>query len=364
MKSIFSFDPDVLRSIAGGRSALEISKLNFKENSQVESFIQCYGFDYNDHHTQEKLWYFYRRAFVLLTEKLGYAAKDIPEVFHSRKELKDLRSLFLWASDAQQPILQRWSCAFLRTMHVFVHAESDLFSFFSEEIQKQILGPYQKIVFTGGNEDQIFLKSNKDNDDIKLKKFEIKPFKTSSSTVIKLLARPDALAMKVFDKIGVRFVTESLFDAFRVVQYLANEHILSYMHIMPDQSSNNLFSVENFLSICKKFEHEHRRVPDEEISLAFAAHEAESDSKLKNPELFRKENQQSGQEFKFIKFIARQLVEVKPQGQVAFNFFYPYEVQIMDQKAYAKILSGPSEHNAYKERQRDAARNRLFPGGS
>ncbi len=33
----------------------------------------------------------------------------------------------------------------------------------------------------------------------------------------------------------------------------------------------------------------------------------------------------------------------------------------MDQSAHQKILSGPSEHQAYKERQRTAARKRLFP---
>ena len=73
-------------------------------------------------------------------------------------------------------------------------------------------------------------------------------------------------------------------------------------------------------------------------------------------------NQYSGSDYRFIKFISRQLIKVNGEnGRGGFSFFYPFEVQILDQEGYLKTLSGPSEHAAYKERQMIAARKRLFP---
>ena len=49
-------------------------------------------------------------------------------------------------------------------------------------------------------------------------------------------------------------------------------------------------------------------------------------------------------------------------GQSArpFRFFYPYEIQIMDNATFLKNQSGPMAHDAYKSRQRIKARERVF----
>ena len=76
--------------------------------------------------------------------------------------------------------------------------------------------------------------------------------------------------------------------------------------------------------------------------------------------IIKKENVFSGSDYKFIKFICRKLIRITSNEQTQFKFFYLFEVQIMDHQAYLKIQSGPSEHHAYKERQKTAARNRIF----
>ncbi len=245
-------------------------------------------------------------------------------------------------------------------MHVFVHAENDLFSSFSEEIQSQILTPFQDCILHDGNTHRTVLKDpSGDLAPIELLGFEVKPFKTSSSTVIKLLAKPDALAMKIFDKLGVRFVTRSLFDTFQVVRFLIKENVISFPHIMPDQSSNNLYPVDVFMQVCDDLSHRLDTLDEKSIQEAFDQKLAELGDNVK---FLRKENFFSGEDYRFIKFISRKLIHIKPQGsKEAFSFFYPFEVQIMDQSAHQRVLSGPSEHQAYKERQRTAARKRLFP---
>lgn len=360
----FHFDPDILNTLAGGKSAIDIPKLNIRNLEAAKSFVQSYGFDLSEHKNVEKLWYYHRRALVLLTEKLGFKLSEIPETVRDPKLLQDISHLLVYASSQRrsETDLQKWSCALLRCMHVFVHAESDLFSSFSHEIQSQILAPFQKSIFHGGNTHSTYLKSQDNHHpQVELLGFEVKPFKTSTSTVIKLLAKPDALAMKVFDKLGVRFITKSVFDSFQVLRFLVAENLISYPHIMPDQSSNNLYPVDLFLSICDKFSRGNSDIKSDEINLSF---EKELNRAGEGAKFFRKSNEQSSQKFRFIKFITRKLIHIRPEGKEAFSFFYPFEVQVMDESSYKAMSTGPTEHQAYKDRQIETARKRLFPEGT
>lgn len=362
MPSRFVFEQSVLSSVVGGKSAIDIPSLNIHTLEQAEAFIAGYGFNWSESALQDQLWYFHRRSLVLLQEKLGYKIEDIPEVLRDRKSLEDLRKLLLWASSAkpEEKDLQKWSCALLRVMHVFVHSEKDLFSSFSHEIQKQILTPIQDCIYHDGTSGTTFLKSTRDeSEQVALLGFEVKPFKTSSSTVIKLLAKPNALAMSVFDKLGVRFITNHMFDVFRVVRFLVQENMVSFPHIIPEQSSNNLYPVNVFLDACAELIRGPQNLKGAELDDFFIQF-LNRNSDTAN--FFRKENNFSGADYRFIKFISRKLIYAELPGQKEkFSFFYPFEVQIMDQEAHKKILSGPSEHQAYKERQKQAAKRRLFP---
>lgn len=367
----FQFEFDILNSVAGGHSAIDIPKLNVQSLEEAQSFLESYGFDVRNLDDQEKLWYYHRRSLVFMHERLGLDLGQIPEIFKDRKTLGDIRYLLIWASQGQKDRteIQQWACAFLRCMHVFVHAENDLFGTFSEEIQSQILGPLQKSIFHEGS--KTFLRSLQQSstrvprvESLELVSFSIKPFKTSSSTVIKLLAKPDALAMKIFDKIGVRFVTRNLFDSFQLIRFMVEENLMSFPHIMPDQSSNNLYPVSLFMDVCSEILSRGEVPREEEIHKTFLERLAKSTG---DAGFFRKDNPSSSVDFKFIKFITRKLIRVplRPHGgeDKIFSFFYPYEVQIMDADAEAKMNSGPTEHVVYKERQKESARKRLFPRG-
>lgn len=368
MPDRFLFDASILNSVAGGHSAIDIARLNIQTPAEADAFIGSYGFNSQDSEDIEKLWYYHRRALVLMYEKLLFKEDEVPERLRERKNLEDIRNLLILASSrrSEDTEIQKWACAILRCMHVFVHSENDLFSSFSEEIQSQILTPFQQAIWHDGSTHRTFLKSQSDAlEAVELLGFEVKPFKTSASTVIKLLAKPDALAMKLFDKLGVRFVTKNLFDTFQVVRFLVRENIISFPHIMPDQSSNNLYPVDLFLEVCRELSFSNEAVDEQRMENLFNLRLAESGGEKK---LFRKENSFSGTDYRFIKFISRKLIYVKaplgengaPLGQ-AFSFFYPFEVQIMDHGAHTEIQSGPSEHQAYKERQRMAARRRVLP---
>lgn len=360
----FHFDSDILASMTSGRSALDIRFLNIANEDQAESFLRSYGFDTSSELVQEKLWHYHRRSIVLLTERLGFSIQEIPEVLRDRKDLKKLTQLLIFASDrrAEASELQRWSCALLRAMHVYVHSENDLLNSFAEEIQKQILTPFdQSVSFSGAEHAPVLVPQSSDLSAIELVSYTHKPLKTSSSTVIKLLAKSEALAMNIYDKVGVRFVTKTIFDSFQVLRFLWRENLISFAHIMPDQSSNNIYPSELFLKICQELSQDSRanQMNDLELDQFFHARWSQVGDQYKT---HRKENSFSGQDYRFVKFISRKLIRISNgEGKEDFSFFYPFEVQILDQATFNSIQTGPSEHEQYKVRQQSAARERLFP---
>ncbi len=361
MNDNFHFDPSAMQSVVGGRSALDTAFLGIKDLEGADAFLKSYGFDPENEIDIRKLWYFHRRAYVLMTDKLGFVDAEIPEIIKDPKVLEDLRRLMIFASDKspENRYLQKWACALLRCMHVYVHDESDLFNRFSEEIQAQILVPLQSHILYDGTKHEILMQSLKKTDlQVPLYAFEEKPFKTSSSTVIKLLAKPDVVALKVFDKVGVRFVTDNIFDCFRVARFLVDENIISYPHIMPDQSSNNVYPLDLFLSVCEDFKKDPHEMSNQDIQNILDKKLSEAGEQSN---LFRKENKFSGSDYKFIKFISRKLIHISiPGAQDKLSFFYPYEVQIMEKTTYEGIRNSASEHQAYKDRQILAAKQRLY----
>jgi uncharacterized protein (TIGR04562 family) len=355
----FDYDVSILKTMVGGESSLDSPSLYIENLEEAYSFLKSYGFDLHDPIQEKRLWYFHMRALSFLRERILDKEEEIPEIIADPKQLKDVRNLLVWASQKVPSDLKRWSCAVLRVAHVFVHAENDLFSFYAEEVQKQILGPIQACVIHEA--DKTVLRHPFSPDEIKLKSFEVKPFKTTSSEVLKMLAKPEVVALKVLDKIGVRFVTETLFDAFQVALFLADRHLVNFAHVIPDQSSNNLYPLNEFFETLKELCDLQELGNPVNFTTMNQRMLERWEYQTGVGGLVRKENAFSGSDYRFIKFICRKLINVKGEGGKTFNFFYPFEVQIVDQETFAKNQSGPSSHALYKERQRQAARERLFP---
>jgi uncharacterized protein (TIGR04562 family) len=355
----FDYDVSILRTMVGGESSLDAPRLYVENFEEAYAFLKCYGFDLHDPKHEKRTWYYHMRALSFLRERILDKDEEIPAIISDPKRLKDLRHLLVWASQKEPSELRRWSCAVLRVAHVFVHSENDLFSYHAEEVQKQILSPIQACVVHEG--ERILLKHPFSSDEIPLKAFDVKPFKTSSSEVLKMLAKPEVVALKVLDKIGVRFVTGSLFDAFQVALFLADRHLINFAHVIPDQSSNNLYPLPMFFETLKELcDLQDQGHPVNFATMNERLFERWTDREDKKG-LVRKENSFSDSDYRFIKFICRKLITVNRENGEPFSFFYPFEVQIVDEESYLKNQTGPSSHAHYKERQRQAARQRLFP---
>lgn len=359
-RSPFAFSRSSLDCVVGGRSALDLSRLEVDSKSEAREFLLTYGFDLDKASDRDELWSTHRRALALIREQLLDKGEELPPELSDPTKLDDISDLLLLASSREPGTahLQKWACALLKVMHVYVHLRNDLFSAFRDEIQSQILKPLENVILMEG--DKCFVNAS---EKFEIERFEIKPFKTTASSVIKLLARPERVALTLLDKLGVRFVTKSVFDSFRLVRVLVDSHIVSYPHIIPDQSSNTIYPLNLFVEAMDELEHS--QAPEGSVSddvieqwlkKSFEAHASRAEFK-------EKLNEFSGPDHRFVKFINRKLITVNVGDQNvarAFRFFYPFEIQIMDAATWEKNKTGPTAHDQYKDRQRKRARERAF----
>ena len=353
------FEPLVLESLVAGLKILDFPRLDIQNLEEAENFIKAYGYDPADPKDLNKMWNYHRRAVTFIQTHLLAPDETIPEMLSDPNQLKELSYLLIYASTrgTKEKSLQNWACGILKVIHVLVHLDNDLFTSFSSEIQDQVLGPYRDHIYNDLSSGMTFLGRPSDPDSIVLKKFDIKPLKTSNSSITKLLAKPDEVAFAIMDKMGVRFVTRHLIDCFRTMRYLIKKNVISFPHLVPNQSTNNLYPLNLFIETIESLTDD-ADLTEKQIDELLLKKLQDEGSKA---QYLRKENLVSSSSYRFIKFIARKIVKVDAaESGRALSFFYPYEVQIVDYETYLQQLSGPASHEEYKVRQQQKARQRVF----
>lgn len=358
----YHFREKILGAVVGGMSSLDIPRLNIPNMERANDFIHGYGYDWDNLKDREQLWSFHQRAVMLMREVLLADGEVIPGELAEKDQLGHLGYLLINAS--MEPhidnVTQKWSCAILRVMHVLVLLKNDLSQFYLQEIQAQILRPYSKFIQKGTASGCVFLGKDSDSEQINLQRFDVKPLKTSTSSVIKLLAKPNTTVLDILDRLGVRFVTRDIFDAFRVVRFLVEKGIVSFPHNIPDQAKNTLYPINLFLEVMESLKGTADEHDPDKIKLHLETKLSVAEWRAKYTE---KENLFSAVDYQSIKFITRRRIRVSQavgSQSEELSFFYPYEIQIMDYETYLKTLSGPIAHDKYKERQIKAARCRVL----
>ncbi len=347
------FSKDVFETLLGGKSAIDMPGLFVQSLDDAYAFVKSYGYDLNENSDLEKAWYFHTKAVSLLQDKILKKEESIPEVLTDPNQLQDIGLLLLKASgNGESKEIQKWACAILRAMHVFAHTDNDFFYQFHDHIQAQVLDDFREHIFNDPVSG-IRLGNESDPHSVVLTKYEIKPFKGTNSAVIKLLAKPYSLSINLMDKLGLRFVTKNIFDSFGVIRYLVKSHVICFANIMPDQSRNTLFPINLLFEVLEESD-DFSSV--EEIQSRLDKKIASDAHRAKYQE---RKNAYSASDFKFIKFIARKLITIE-MGDQRVKFFFPFEIQIVDSRAYTQNLAGASAHGEYKNRQLEAVRNRLL----
>jgi uncharacterized protein (TIGR04562 family) len=384
----FTFPWPILRVVAEGASILDVPKLELKSMEEATTFVRAYGFDPNDKTDIDLLWAFFEDAVSFIDKSL----KDpnfsrVPEHLRSRHSVVDIRRLLLLASNTENHSDQVWVCAILRLMHVFIHLAHDPRIKFFDQVRTQVLARLDSHITIDPTSGTTYLGTR--DDGIKLLFFKKKDRKDREREIIKLLHKADSLVEEIYDRVGFRLVTETKYDAMRAVRLLMEKNIISIPNVRPGRSRNRLVDLGRFQSEITRIEQylsSRPQATDADLNKLLRRLERRIGQRQLGRSFM---NPHSSEYYHAIQFTCRELVKVRnsshriysqlavflegmPGGLQMLNdlfskppaefepIFFPYEIQIMDVRSYADSIFGKSNHEEYKKKQLETARNRVF----
>jgi uncharacterized protein (TIGR04562 family) len=406
LKSKYDFTWEVLDVIISGRSSID-SPNGFQTSGRDEAtrFLESYGYNPQDPIEASEILGNFQEALNFIRKQFLQPdnAQGLPiEVPRKILEVSDVRDLLLMAShqlpgqsnDTGGVNLRNWACSLLKVMHTIAHIDKDLRSPHFADIQKQIFDRFYKVVFRD-DEGHLFLgEGTADIMKIELVAFETKPKKARDSIILKLLHKPENVAEDIFDRVGIRFITKSRLDAIRVIKYLKDKMIIMPPNIKPSRSRNTLVDLDFFRNGMQDVLLKASKTDDgfsSEAELVSALEEAAQPPRV-NPD-----NPHSSEFYRSIQFTGRQLIKLtnplynelkelkslmkkatKEESDLVqktekivekidlrniqreVRFFYPFEVQVVDEKSNDENEKGRSAHSEYKRAQGQTALKRVM----
>jgi uncharacterized protein (TIGR04562 family) len=347
------FPWQALKVICEGTSIIDIPRLEVASEAEAHQFLASYGYDLFEPTHREQIWKFHEEACLFLEGTLGV---KIPSSIRNRNEIGDFRNLLVAASTVSglpQSKDQRHACALLRVMHVLSHIKNDLRLKYIAKVRKQTIGRFDAHVQVKNENGEEKFYLGFDTGKIPLVRFEKKEGKNRSRVLMKLLQKPASVAQEVYDHLGVRFVTRTRGEAILVIKYLLDHHLISVANVIGARCRNTLFSLADFQDHLKK-----TKSMGEDF---FEKLEAKLDFPT-TP--FGVDNPFSSPDYHALQFTCRPLIRipvVKKGGvRAEVSFFFPLEIQILDEVSYAKSQTGDAMHSAYKEKQLEAVKGRIF----
>ena len=385
----FLFSGGTLSTIVGGRSALDLSFLRIGGPDEARRFLARYGFDLERPTQRLELERIRAEAIGFIRGVLLHGTDlQMPGTYDELPAI-DLLMMAARLPDAgthDEQLEQAWACTLLRIMHTVAHAENYFQTHFYPQIRAAILELFVDQVETAADGSQVL---RGQTCDVPLVRFEVKEAKPLRSAVLKLLQKEENVAYDLFDHIGVRIIVPRPVDALFAIRALHERHTIMYPNIKPTRSRNTLIDVERFgeeigdvLAAWERGELSEEQAAER---LANADYRPSSDPQIAwNPH--------SSDKYNSIQFTCRQLIrfanplyERLQQAQDAvcrqldgallvqvlgtldlfgidpeIQFFFPYEVQIMDRASFDHASRGRAAYNQYKQRQVATARRRVM----
>lgn len=333
-------DLEAVRLMLRGGSVIDWHRLGFQDHGDVDRFLRVNEFDPESAEEMARL------------EEIRFEAVDyLARIFTmpipvAVAEGVPARDLFLMAS--RRGPNQRWACVVLKVMHIIHH-----------------LAGREVLTVLPISDDAVFraieLKVMQVVEELRAAGYPIAEFEWSrkprDSLITKLLAKRSTLAAKIYDKLRFRLIVREHADLIPMLAGLTRQ-LIPFNYVIPGESVNQLVSFEDAVWASE-------RLRGLESSLQAEVADEQEVGKIK-PARY---NEFSGPEYKIINFVAdlplrlESLVdpETIPEesGHVVFVLT---EFQLADRSTAQYNEQGESSHDAYKNRQHDRVRMRLWRG--
>jgi len=320
-------DIDAVRLLLSGESVIDWHRLSFADLAEVDRFLRLNELDPESDDEMGRLEDIRADAVDYLSRAFAMAipdeiAADLPA-----------RDLFLVASSHGPH--QKWACVVLKVMHIIQHINgragllkmsvSDEIIF--REIELKVMQVVEQLRAAGAP----------------LAEWEWSR-KPRDSQITKLLAKRSTLAASIYDKLRFRLIVPTPDDLVPMLATLTRQ-LIPFNYVVPGESLNQLVDLEALMR---------RRDIDP----------ASSGSGM--PRLTAL-NEFSGPEYRIVNFVADLPLRVErllPKSDIPPDIthvvFVLTEFQIADKLTAQHNESGASSHEAYKSRQHERVRMRLF----
>lgn len=332
-------DLEAVRLALRGSSVIDWNRAVFPDLPSVDHYLRLHRLDWQDPEDRRRIDFVHRQA-------IGYLEEHLHLRFPTEiKEPADVREVFLMASQTggfrRRQIL---ACVVLKLMHTIAHLEAAELRFQSALSEADLLELAERRIHDAA-------------DKMREQGFPIVSFygnrKPRNSIITKLLAKKEATAATVFDKLRFRIVTK---DRAHIIPALAwlTRNLLPFNYVIPGESHNNLVDLQAELM----------RPDWRDLAAQLQAFTAEAD-----PPFLGEENPFSGKSYRVINFIADFPVRIDHLGIARHGamlgrvVFVLVEFQLVDERTAELNEQGDAAHELYKERQREIVASRLRKGG-
>jgi uncharacterized protein (TIGR04562 family) len=364
-KNFIKFPYELFNVVFSQTSFVDIKRLNVHDSENALSYIKNYGYDISNPSMKQKVQ-------AILTESKNFIQSYLledpegkdpvlvmpPEILFN----DNILDFLIMASEKEKSLFQTWACAVLRVAHTITHVENDLARSFMPGVKKQIFSRFMdhlKVSRSGeyflGNGDQ----------KIQLKMFEMKNEKSRESIILKLLHKKENVTADIFDRIGVRIVTYNKLDVILVLKYFSVNHVISFANIKPSRTRNNLINVPKFLKAIEELKsHDLSGWLEEDVAGFLEKHlEIPPDEKnIETDRILKENNLYSSTLYSSLQLTSRQLITIQDyfKPEISYRFFFPFEIQILDEESFNESREGRASHEEYKKNQICAARSRVL----
>ena len=331
-------DVEAIRLVVTGDSVVDWQRLAFRSMAEVDRFLATHLLDPDDPTDRERLRYVFNEAVSYLEEQLHL--KFPAEL----RDPSDTRQVFLWASQwggfRRTQIL---SCVVLKLMHIIHHMEAADLKFRMSLSEEQLLRIAHRRLVEQAR-------------DMQQRGVPILAFygnqKSRSSVITKLLAKKEAVAATIFDKLRYRVVVPRHEDIVPVLAHMTRE-MFPFNYTVPGQSHDNLLPIDHLFA--------HLSDEDREQARARGQLPLPSD---------QPKNEFSGASFRSINWIADYPVRIPEGAAGRFDFelgkvvYVNVEFQLLDETTALHNELGENAHELYKARQQRRVAARLKRGGT
>ncbi|MBA3392294.1 MAG: TIGR04552 family protein [Deltaproteobacteria bacterium] len=322
-------DVEAMRLLLRGESVIDWHRLSYADHGEVDRFLRLNEFDPESDEEMGRLEDIREDAVDYLSRAYAMAipdevAADLPA-----------RDLFLVASSHGPH--QKWACVVLKVMHIIHHINgratllkmsvSDEIIF--REIELKVMQVVEQLRAAGAP----------------LAEFEWSR-KPRDSQITKLMAKRSTLAASIYDKLRFRLIVPSYEDLVPMLATLTRQ-LIPFNYVVPGESVNQLVDLQELI-----------RAHQEQQATGIVS---------KRPATAAPYNEFSGPEYRIVNFVADLPLRIErliPKAEMPQNtghvVFVLTEFQIADKATALRNESGASSHEAYKARQHERVRMRLF----